>query len=451
MKLNALAAAALAMFGGAAFAQQPLVVNVAAEGAQPPAGGLVVESQQLDLPASPDLQAFKQKMMAAHPDLDLVGIEGEVRAVMAPRPQPQPKTPVMAIFVKNNTKVAGMNDEVDGIRDRLAAELAGLNFVVMDSAEIGAAFFQSKIPAETQDQMIDQLFRGGSVTRVAQTLGADYVLLATVTGASQMNRFAGDRGVTIYTLRMTSKVLDATTGGSVYGRNWTNKRPVPQGNGDEPMNLYNDLIDMWVADTGADLAASSARWRDPVRDSGALASFTVTTTLDAYIQPLAATVDATRDVKDELRVVAGGITVEIDGAAVGSSGGVFKARPGLHQMRVTRQWMQPWVKTVNIQEGAVFNVALELSDEGFRHYSDKELLRSELAMRYAEAAYRRGCRVNFDTSAWQTVTWAPNPGATSVSSSTFVQPPVVDPSAQMVAPQTPVVAPQAPTAVPQVQ
>ena len=417
-------AAALAFAGGALFAQAPLVVNVEAQGAQPSQGGLVYASQELTLPESPDLEAFKKKMMAAYPDMNLVGIQGDVRAVMAPKPPPPPKkTPVMAIFVKNNTRVEGMNDEVDGIRDRLAAELAGMDFIIMDSAEIGAAFFQSKIPAEEQDKMIDLLFRGGSVTRVAQTLGADYVLLASINGASQMNRFAGDRGVTTYTLRMATKVLDASTGGSVFGRNWTNKRPTPQGNGDDPMNLYNDLIDMWVADTGADLASSSQSWREAVRDT-ALATFTVTTTLDAYIQPLQASVDATREVKDELRVVAGGITVEIDGAAVGSSGGTFQARPGLHQMRVTRQWMQPWVKTVNIQNGAVFNVALELSDEGFRHYSNKEMLRAELALRYAEAAYRKGCRVNFDTSAWQTVTWAPNPAATSVSTSTLVQPPL---------------------------
>ena len=133
---------------------------------------------------------------------------------------------------------------------------------------------------------------------------------------------------------------------------------------------------------------------------------------------------------------AGGVTVSLDGAAIGSSGGTFRARPGLHQLCVSRQWMTPWIQTVNIQDGAVFNVALELSDEGFRHYKNKETLRAEVALAYAEAAFRRGCRVNFDTAAWQTVTWAPGANASSVSSSTFVQPttpvaqPVVTPVVQ---------------------
>ena len=128
--------------------------------------------------------------------------------------------------------------------------------------------------------------------------------------------------------------------------------------------------------------------------------------------------------------------MEVDGAAVGSSGGTFYARPGLHQLRVSRQWMTPWVGTVNITSGAVFNVALELSDEGFRHYRNKEVLRAELALAYAEAAFRRGCRINFDSAAWQNVTWAPGADASSVSSSTVIQPTVQQPVIQPVI-QTP--------------
>ena len=385
----------------------------------------VSETQALDPKTSADLQAFKERVAAANPGLDVVKVEADVvrRAVLAPPPPPPPaKTPVMAIFVKNHTKTAGMDDQVDGIRDRLAAEVSGMDFVVMDSAEIGAAFNRYKITtAEERAGLIAGLFTGGSVTRVAQMLGADYILTASIIGASQMNRIAGDRAVTVYTLRMATKVLDATTGGSVYGKNWSNKQPVPQGNGDDPMGHYDDLIDMWVQETGEELAAARPRWRAPVAASAALASFTVITTIDATIAPLAATVDATKQVQDELRIVAGGITVEVDGAAVGSSGGTFRARPGLHQLRVSRQWMTPWVGTVNISDGAVFNVALELSDEGFRHYKNKEALRAEVALAYAEAAFRRGCRINFDSAAWKNVTWAPGASATSVSSSTFVQ------------------------------
>jgi len=443
------------------------------------AAGIQTVSEVESRKTSADLQAFKARVAAANPGLDVVKVEEDVvrRAVLAPPPPPPPpKPPVMAIFVKNHTKTSSrddlsnayrdanstapiMDDQVDGIRDRLAAEVSGLDFIILDSAEIGAAFNRYKITtAEERAGLIAGLFTGGSVTRVAQMLGADYILTASIVGASQMRRPAGDRGVTIYTLRMATKVLDATTGGSVYGKNWVNKRPVPMGNSDDAMAIYDDLIDVWVEDTGADLAAARPRWRAPVAASGALVPFTVTTTIDDIFKPLETTVDASKPVKDELRVVAGGVTVAIDGAAVGSSGGTFYARPGLHQMTVSRQWMTPWTQTVNIMSGAVFNVALELSDEGFRHYRNKEALRAELALAYAEAAFRRGCRINFDTENWQTVTWAPGADSSAVSSSTVVQPTVVQPVVQTPAVQTPVsptvetpVAPTVQTTAPAVQ
>ena len=437
MRLKKVLLFAASLAGAVAFGQVTTVQTVS-------------ETQALDPKTSADLQAFKARVAAANPGLDVVRVEADVvrRAVLAPPPPPPPpKAPVMAIFVKNHTKTAGMDDQVDGIRDRLAAEVSGMDFIVMDSAEIGAAFNRYKITtAEERAGLIAGLFTGGSVTRVAQMLGADYILTASIIGASQMNRFAGDRAVTIYTLRMATKVLDATTGGSVYGKNWSNKQPVPQGNGDDPMGHYDDLIDMWVQEIGEEMAAARPRWRAPIANTAALVPFTVTTTIDATIAPLSATVDASKPVQEELRIVAGGITVEVDGAAVGSSGGTFYARPGLHQLRVSRQWMTPWVGTVNISSGAVFNVALELSDEGFRHYRNKEALRAEVALAYAEAAFRRGCRINFDSSAWQNVTWAPGADASSVSSSTIIQPTVQQPVVQPViqppaapAVQTPVV------------
>ena len=443
------------------------------------AAGIQTVSEVESRKTSADLQAFKARVAAANPGLDVVKVEEDVvrRAVLAPPPPPPPaKPPVMAIFVKNHTKTSSrddlsnayrdpnstspiMDDQVDGIRDRLAAEVSGLDFIILDSAEIGAAFNRYKITtAEERAGLIAGLFTGGSVTRVAQMLGADYILTASIVGASQMRRPAGDRGVTIYTLRMATKVLDATTGGSVYGKNWVNKRPVPMGNSDDAMAIYDDQIDAWVEDTGADLAAARPRWRAPTAASGVMVSFTVVTTLDDIFKPLETTVDASKPVKDELRVVAGGITVEVDGAAVGSSGGTFRARPGLHQLRVSRQWMTPWVQTVNISEGAVFNVALELSAAGFEHYKNKELLRAELALAYAEAAFRRGCRINFDTENWQTVTWAPGADSSAVSSSTVVQPTVVQPMVQTPVVQTPVapavetpVAPTVQTQAPAVQ
>ena len=412
----------------------------------------VVESESLDPKTSADLQAFKAKVAAANPGMDIVKVEADVvrRAVLVAPPPPPKKTPVMAIFVKNNVRAKGVNldDEVDGIRDRLAAEVSGHDFAVMDSAEIGAAFNRYKITtAEERAGQVAGLFTGGSVTRIAQMLGADYILTASINGASSLTRTVGDQDhsedgagkVTVYTLRVSTKVMDATTGASVWGVNWRNRRPTSVGG--DAMSHYNDLVDMWVEEVGENMDEVRGKWRPPTAYDGVLASFTVSTTLDDVFTPLAATVDASKPLKEEIRVVAGGVTVEVDGAAVGSPGGVYRVRPGLHQMRVTRAWMKPWTGTVNIAEGSHFNIALELSDEGFKHYRSKEALRAELAVSYAEAAFRRGCRVNFDTSGWQNVVIAPgaNSAAAALSTATVNGSGTTQPVIQTPVVQTPIV------------
>jgi len=367
---------------------------------------LVTEAEKLDPQASAELQAFKAKVQAANPGLDVVAVEADMvkRAVLAPRPQPA--NPKIAIFVKNQTRVPGMDDQVDGVRDRIAAELAGAGLIVMDKAEIADGFNRFKVTtAEERAGLVEGVFTGGSTLRVAQMLGADYVMLVSIIGAGHTSRAAGDKPVTIFTVRMSTKVNEAVQGTSVYGANWTSKLPVPgqYTAGADELNYYNDLFDQWASATGEEIAAKAAAWRRVEPAATTLVEFSVSTTVDELIQGLESGVRASNELLDEMRRLVGGVTVEIDGATVGSTPGTFKATPGLHQMRVTRQWMRPWQQTVNIQPGATFRVALELSDEGLNRYRSLEGFRSAVAIGYAEAAMRKGVKINFDTSAWRDV------------------------------------------------
>ncbi|MDD4017630.1 MAG: PEGA domain-containing protein [Kiritimatiellae bacterium] len=367
---------------------------------------VVTEAQKLDPQSSAELQKFKAKVQAANPGMDVVSVEADVvkRAVLAPRPQPH--NPKIAIFVKNQTRTPGMDDQVDGVRDRISAELAGAGLIVLDKAEIADGFNRFKVTtAEERAGLVEGIFTGGSTVRVAQMLGCDYIMLVSIIGASHTSRTAGDKQVTIFTLRMTTKVNEAAQGSSVYGSNWTNKLPVPgqYTAGADELNYYNDLIDQWSAATGQEIASKVQTWRRAEPADTALVEFSVSTTVDELVQGLESGVRAPNELLDEMRRLIGGVTVEIDGATVGSSPGTFKASPGLHQMRVTRQWMQPWQQTVNIQPGATFRVALELSDAGLRRYQSLEGFRAAVAIGYAEAAMRKGVKINFDTAAWRDV------------------------------------------------
>ena len=365
---------------------------------------VVTEAEKLDPNSSADLQAFKAKVQASNPGMDVVSVEADVvkRAVLAPRPVPQ--NPKIAIFVKNQTRTVGMDDEVDGVRDRISAELAGAGLIVLDKAEIADGFNRFKVTTDEERRgVIEGIFTGGSTVRVAQMLGCDYVMLVSIVGASHLARNVGEKPVTIFTLRMTSKVNEAAQGSSVYGSNWSNKLPVPGVAGADELNYYNDLIDQWAKATGEEIAGKVQTWRRAEPADATLVDFSVATTIDELIQGLESGVRAPNELLDEMRRLVGGVTVEIDGATVGSSPGTFKASPGLHQLRITRQWMKPWQQTVNIQPGATFRVALELSDAGLQRYQSQEAFRAAAAVAYAEAMMRKGVKVNFDTAAWRDV------------------------------------------------
>lgn len=318
----------------------------------------------------------------------------------------QTPNPKIAVFVKNQTKVAGMDDMVDGIRDRIAAEMAGAGMTVLDQAEIASGFNRYKITtAEERAELVDGIFTGGSVVRVAQMLGADYIMTASIISADRAALTVGGKPMFSFTLRMTAKVSEAVQGSSVYGDNWTRKYPVTADNaaGTDASVFYNELLDAWAIEVGAKVAENSKTWKRVETAPVQLVSFSVSTTIDELIQGLESGVRAPNELLNEMRRIIGGATVAIDGATVGSSPGTFKVAPGMHQMRVSRAWMKDWQQTVNIQEGSSFKVALELSDAGQQKFQSMEKLRAQIAKDYAEAVALKGIKVNFDTAAWRDV------------------------------------------------
>jgi len=97
----------------------------------------------------------------------------------------------------------------------------------------------------------------------------------------------------------------------------------------------------------------------------------------------------------------------LDGAVIGSAPNTFKATKGLHQICIRRDWMKPYQATVNVQEGLVLQVALEMSAEGLAKWGTEESLRSGIARDYARAAMERGVKVNIDTAKWRDVGGGP--------------------------------------------
>ncbi|MCL1921066.1 MAG: PEGA domain-containing protein [Kiritimatiellaeota bacterium] len=341
----------------------------------------------------PALLDFKARVAKANPDLEVVGVQAEIvkTAILAPRLEPRPQ-PLVAIFVKNQTTVKPLDDQVDAIRDSIAAALAAVDMEVIDPHESMSNFDRYKTTiAEERLGLIEGAYRGGSPQNQARMLGADFAIVVSITDA----KF--DKEFNTYSIRVSTKAMDVLGVTKKLGANTANWRKIDPVAGD-----FADVIDKWLREVPKDISVNAPQWKRP--DVNAVAvEFSVSTTIDAFINGLENGVRAPNELLDEMRRVIGGVTVSIDGATIGSSPGTFKALPGPHQLRIERQWMEPWQKPVFITEGAKFNVGLELSTVGQQKFKDLEGFRAGTAVAYAEAMWRKGIRVNFDTAQWRDV------------------------------------------------
>jgi hypothetical protein len=96
------------------------------------------------------------------------------------------------------------------------------------------------------------------------------------------------------------------------------------------------------------------------------------------------------------------VTVELDGVAQGSAPGEFKAFPGLHKLRLSREGFDPWERTVNIYDGQTLRVALQMSAAGYARWADATAFLSRLdnnrKLTDAEAEKIRGVAKFFSES-----------------------------------------------------
>ena len=296
-----------------------------------------------------------------------------------------------AMFVRNRGG-RDMNSKIDLFSDELSAQLSEKGFAVMDWKDVVQKFRESNEPDETifnnvrtvmaigtdtgvtgsgiaikeekqntePEVTVGKQERSGgtakaSLLRVAQMLGADYIIVASIGKIGKETRtFKGEGTIyqtnnttDIYSLPITIKVLDGNSGQSIYGDVFTSSERVLQNasTGVSIDNMPDRLINSGTLKLATNISDKVRRIRDALSTAAATVDFTV-----------------------ECNV--GGATIELDGAAIGSPPGTFKAAPGIHQLMVNRQYFIPWERSVNIIANQKITISLELSTEGLAKFKD---------------------------------------------------------------------------------
>jgi hypothetical protein len=285
-----------------------------------------------------------------------------------------------AIFVQNRAGDA-YEGKIDVLNDLISARLTERGFSVLDKQYVAERFREARdydaeikktIQALTSfevDFAPDDTFKDVSVLRMAEMIGADYIIVASLTSIGHTEKvFTGegtihgvDNAVTDYTARITLRVLEAAGGGSVYGDDVRATERIPQTENLHILSsdIINNLLDTAAAEIASRVGGRVEKIRMAKVEKPDVVPFTV----------IISNVE--------------GATIELDGAAIGTSGAepqVFYARPGIHNMRVFREWFFPWERAVNIQANQVLTVALELSDAGIARFRDLEGFKTAMAI-----------------------------------------------------------------------
>lgn len=278
-----------------------------------------------------------------------------------------------AIFVQNRAG-ADFTDKIDVLNDMLTTRLTEKGFSVIDRAIVLAKFREAREVEPAVKRDIDALEKssggiesslsGASALRIAQMIGADYIIVASLTSYGQETREFKGAGTAygtnnksyISTLRISLKVLEGNSGGSVYGDTVSvaERTAVVESLRIETTDIINKLLDAGALKIADTIGGKIQKIREVKVKSVAAVEFTVKSNVE-------------------------GATVELDGAVIGTTPGRFVAAPGLHQMKISKEWLTSWDRTINIFANQTLNVTLELSQEGIQRFATIEQLKLDIA------------------------------------------------------------------------
>lgn len=286
-------------------------------------------------------------------------------------------TLLTAIFIKNRSGAA-FQDKLGAFEDLLIGEVTDMGFRVMSPGDTVNALrnFLGTPPDESvPGAKLDELLANNtSAVRLAQNMGVDFILVASITtfgsDTQHLKRpdLGIDRTVTDYKLRATYKVIGASRGESLSAGNvLASRRLQSSATLEENSDVANDLLADAAVQIASKLESKGGTGAVPQGEKAAeFVNFVLSCSMQDMTVP-----EVIKDESGEYILSANrykletlAVTVELDGVVIGSAPGEFQALPGLHKIRLTREGFEDWERTISVREGQILNVALTLTPEG---------------------------------------------------------------------------------------
>ena len=298
----------------------------------------------------------------------------------------------VALFVANRAE-AKLDAQVPALEELITSQISGAGFSVVNRSVVLDAV-DSLFAGSDPNKLDETLSDATSALRLAQNLGTDYILVASLLGMEtetrQVKAYGVDLQNQIHTLRATWKLLNGNTGASLAGGTVSPSRTVQQTEHSQSSlpGLMAGLLDKASNEIAASLIHKASRGAiETVTLASETVNFSVAITLDGISLP-EVSVDASGkpSLSDrQLPVEPLAVAVEVDGIVIGTTGQggrgtTFAVSPGLHRLRLVRDDLIPFERMVNIRDSLVLNVTMELNERGRARWLEETRLINDLKM-----------------------------------------------------------------------
>lgn len=274
--------------------------------------------------------------------------------------------PQAALFVQNRAG-AKLEAQLDAFNDLLGARLTDAGFEVVRYQDVLNRFTESRRTEDAQalrqfvelvqtaksEGTVDGPAPEASALRTAQLLEADFLVFASLVSLGEnrtsVQAYGTTQEATTTTLRLALRVLAGDTGAQIYGDVIVVSEKIAQNAFVQTAadDLLNTLLDRGATELAARVADRRAKIAAAAPAEPTLAGVAVTAS-------------------------APGAAVEVDGVVIGTAPGTFRIRPGVHEVRVTKEGYATWEKSVAFADGMELNVPLELSAAGLARKGELE-------------------------------------------------------------------------------
>ena len=327
-----------------------------------------------------------------------------------------------AIFVKN--RPADVSPEkVMVLEDYIAAQVDKFCFTTVSRedtlnavarfATAGANVGTNVDPAKDLDRILSD---ETSALRLAQQMGVDYILIASITAyindLQQTEAYGATTDIRSAQLDVTYRLLGRVQGQVITSDSVTATEKVRQS---PNLKQERDLIDVVIRRCAQEIGESVGKRCSEATVTApstlpAEVPFRIVCTMQDMTIPGVVTDAATG------RYVVSGVNwnllptnaaVEIDGLVVGNAPEMLNVFPGLHKVSITCEGFRPWNRTINVRPGMSLSVPLQLTDEGLIRWRSQlafmqslterqQLVDAEVDRIRAAAEYIRNSRMVLD-------------------------------------------------------